>query len=249
MSLNDSLQLVRTVLDNERKIKEKQEIKSKIYEDGDKKQHEIYCQYSKKINKIEEEQRNAKHEYQEKIDNQTNKIREEINEIHKISVKVGRIIHFLEAKNSKMDFDVTQVKGYRTYGKVNPVEILDIIEEQYLNMALYLGECDRKVNKYVLSIAGKSLIGGSYNERFSEILELEYDYGTSIDASRNNIEKDVKFFPTKEFAIAYAKKHGLLGIEKKFMKKYQEVKNECEQVNEKYELTDFTQIIKVEDAQ
>jgi len=232
--INDSKQLVKESLENKSQISKKWDDKQKSEKQNKRDQWDITIEYRDKIHEVERirDKKIEKLEAQELLkDLQYTK---EIKELNEIPNKVKKIIHFLEAQGSELDFDITKIKGV--------YEILERYNDECLTLGLFLGQCDRKVNKYVLSIAGESLLGGN---EFREVLELQHNYGTAIDTFQmgNNIEFDVKFFPTKQSAINYAEKHKIQGILKEFMTKYKIIKAEYDKVIETYDIDDFIKVI------
>ncbi len=223
-------------------MSQKWEEKQQSEKQSQSEQYEISIKYRDRIHEVESQRDKIleKLEAQKMVHNE--QYTQEIKELNEIPKKVKKIIHFLEAQQSKLDFDITKIKGYKRYQEQFPIEILERYNDECLTLGLFLGKCDRKVNNYVLSIAGESLLGG---ENFRDILDLKHHYGTAIDTFQlgNNIEFDVKFFPTKQSAINYAEKHKLEGILKEFMTKYKIIKAEYDKVIETYDLEDFRKII------
>lgn len=190
--------------------------------------HEIEKLENKEIEKLYAS-RDAKREIMQGI----------IDEEHIKVSKLSKIVYLLEQFEKKDPFTPNKVKGRKQYNTTGLCEILNSFEDGVLNVKLYLSECDKPKNKYVLNLLGFCKIGS--NEWNSSTLRLPYDYGCALDDwyCGANVRTPIKYFPTIESAKAYANKRSIETLLGEFWGKYVKAKAEFIEINEQYNIEDF----------
>lgn len=154
-----------------------------------------------------------------------------------------RLIYLLMSKYHDPIFK----KAELTDRKGNFEQIAKLEPDNDLIMYAFVGKNDRPVNCYTLQIIGVCRWGSeSYHNVASQVLQLDRKCMDAVDCfgSGANINKAVDHFSTKEEAEQYFKSRGFKGIMRDFFTKFENIRDEYNQINNLYHIKEFNGNIK-----
>lgn len=242
-----SLESPKSLIENSKKsmfiIKSAWETKRGIEKKAEEQGYKIRIKYRDQIHDIEKLQRIEEEKYEALTKTKKDACDSVVNRNTVIASKLSKIVYLLDSFEKNDPFTPEKVKGRKSYNCTELCEILNSFDDGVLNVKLFLSECDRPKNKYVLSLLGFCKIGD--HDWQSQSIRLPYDYGCDLSDwyCGANVRESIKYFPTIASAKAYADKHSIESLFGVFWGKYVKAKAEFIKVNEQYNIEDFKEVL------
>ena len=221
-------------LDKQKEIQDKKISKSK---------QSLYSHQLDETHKVEEKYRDLKKILDDKKEKEDDLHKNQVEKLNVARTNLRKTIYFLRAFKNEKIFDAGKITNSENYGLSAKVSRLSAYTDEFLSLSYVKYFVNRPKNKVALCIIGYCKLGSYGNGDFeTKILELDYTYGCHLrDHAGANFLREVKFFPDEESAKKYAIQNPIKKVLKKFLAKYELVKNECIEINKNYSLEDFEQ--------
>jgi len=146
--------------------------------------------YYDRIRKLDDEKYEQLHKIELEKTKKVNLLKDDIKLLSDHINKVERILKFIDIyrnKNTVVDPDF-KVEGQYHYGERMPLEIIDVIQKEYLCLKIVVAENRKPKNKYSLCVVGKHI----FND---DLLRLPKSYGLPISAFCEDVAMLIKEAP------------------------------------------------------
>lgn len=249
------MELTKNYQESEKKIKEISKAKARFINQRTEEQDKIHKEIDKKIYELETQDRDQRGKIEETKEKYEKKAEAEIDEQYKAIAKVNRILYFLKVNNNIRNrikdyhkkewlaFDGKEIKAY----KEREIKRLGTFyKDDYLKINLFIVENDKPKNKYSLVAVGRCFFGDTDSDR---ILKLPYHYGVNLNTAGNGysitatIRSDTPTIREQQEWLNKNKSSNNFSLNG-FLQKYKAVKQEYEEVINKYSIDDFKALIK-----